>query len=387
MTAGAVAPGAGVPLWEDGAWSRLPALEGPAEADSCVVGLGGTGLTLVHALLARGESVVGLDAADVGAGAAGRNGGFLLAGAYDFHHDAVTRYGRDHARMLYEATLEELPLLAAAAPGTVRFTGSRRVAADDREVIDCEAQWRAMQRDGLPVEWDDGPHGPGLFFPRDGAFNPLARCRILARSALAGGARLYARTPAVEVGARHVRTLDGTLRCRRVFVAVDGGLEQLFPELVGRVRTARLQMLATAPAPEVHIPTPMYYRDGFEYWQQLPTGEVALGGFRDRGGEGEWGVDPTPTPAIQGMLEALLRDRLGVRAPVTHRWGALASFTPTGLPLVTRVRDGVWVLGGYCGTGNVIGALCAKAVVAAALDRRWTALRRVLGEAWRPSAT
>jgi gamma-glutamylputrescine oxidase len=378
---------AGVPVWEDGDWAPLPAVEGPLTADSCVVGLGGTGLTLVHALLARGESVVGIDAADVGAGAAGRNGGFLLAGAYDFYHDAVTRYGGALARSLYEATLEELPLLAAAAPGAVRWTGSRRVAVDDAEVLDCQAQWRAMQRDALPVEWDDGPHGPGLFFPRDGAFNPLQRCRILARTATDAGARLFARTAAGAVGPRHVATPRGVIRCRRVFVAVDGALERLFPELDGRVRTARLQMLATAPAPEVQIPTPMYYRDGFEYWQQLPSGEVALGGFRDQGGEAEWGVDPTPTSAIQGRLEALLRERLGVRAPITHRWGALAAFTPTGLPLVTRIRDGVWVLGGYCGTGNVLGAICAKGVVTAALDRRWTPLRRVLGEAWRPSGT
>lgn len=375
---------AGIPVWEDGAWTPLPVLEGPVTADSCVVGLGGTGLTLVHALLARGESVVGLDAADVGAGAAGRNGGFLLAGAYDFHHDAVARHGRALARSLYEATLEEMPRLAAAAPGTVRFTGSRRVAASDAEVRDCEAQLAAMTRDGLPVAWDDGPHGPGLFFPHDGAFNPLARCRVLARSALVGGARLYARSPAVALAAGQVATPAGAVRCRRLFVAVDGGLEQLLPELVGQVRTARLQMLATAPAPEVSIPTPMYYRDGFEYWQQLPTGEVALGGFRDQGGEAEWGQDPTPTAPLQDRLEALLRGRLGVRAPVTHRWGALAAFTPTGLPVVTRVRDGVWALGGYCGTGNVMGALCAKAVVPAALDGDPGPMRRVLGEAWTP---
>ena len=372
----------GVPVWEDGQWTPLPTLEGPVDAECCVVGLGGTGLTLVHALLARGASVVGVDAADVGAGAAGRNGGFLLAGAYDFYHDAVERHGRALARSLYEATLEEMPRIAEAAPGTVRGVGSRRVAASDAEVRDCEAQRRAMARDGLPVAWDDGPHGPGLFFPHDGAFNPLARCRVLARRAMADGAQLFARSPAVTVEAGRVTTPSGAIHCRRVFVAVDGGLELLLPELVGRVRTARLQMLATAAAPEVSIPTPMYYRDGYEYWQQLPGGEVALGVFRDQGGEAEWGMDPSPTAAIQDRLEALLRGRLGVRAPITHRWGALASFTPTGLPVVTLAREGIWALGGYNATGNVLGALCAKAVVPAALDGATAPMRRLLGEAW-----
>ena len=44
-----------------------------------------------------------------------------------------------------------------------------------------------------------------------------------------------------------VVTSRGMVRARRVIVAVDGHLEQLLPELAGRVRTARLQMLATAP--------------------------------------------------------------------------------------------------------------------------------------------
>jgi glycine/D-amino acid oxidase-like deaminating enzyme len=40
-------------------------------------------------LASSGFNVVGIDAVDVGAGAAGRNGGFLLAGDSDFYHDSV----------------------------------------------------------------------------------------------------------------------------------------------------------------------------------------------------------------------------------------------------------------------------------------------------------
>jgi hypothetical protein len=48
------------------------------------------------------------------------------------------------------------------------------------------------------------------------------------------------------------------------------------------------------------------------------------------------------------------------------------------------VRDHVWALGGYSGTGNVIGALSARAVVAAALDGEYAGVRLLLGEAWSP---
>jgi len=46
--------------------------------------------------------VIGIDAEDVGAGAAGRNGGFLLAGLADFYHEAVEKHGREFALTIYK---------------------------------------------------------------------------------------------------------------------------------------------------------------------------------------------------------------------------------------------------------------------------------------------
>jgi glycine/D-amino acid oxidase-like deaminating enzyme len=127
-------------------------------------------------------------------------------------------------------------------------------------------------------------------------------------------------------------------------------------------------MLATAPTTERTIPCPTYYREGFEYWQQTPDGCVAIGGFRDKAGESEWSHDAIPTTAVQSMLESFVRTELKVNAPVTHRWAACAAYTDTGLPVLQQVRKGVFAIGGYSGTGNVIGALCGRAVVAWAVD-------------------
>src|SRR5687767_6869168 len=87
-------PPVNVPVWDSGRRLGLPSLGGDAEADVCVVGLGGSGLAAVHALLDLGARVVGLDAGVVAGAAAGRNGGFLLAGLAPFHHDAVAAVGR-----------------------------------------------------------------------------------------------------------------------------------------------------------------------------------------------------------------------------------------------------------------------------------------------------
>ena len=65
---------------------------------------------------------------------------------------------------------------------------------------------------------------------------------------------------------------------------------------------------------------------------------------------------------MQDRLETFLRGRLGVQAPVTHRWAGVVSYTTSGLPIVEQVESGVWAVGGYNGTGNVVGAICGRGV-------------------------
>ncbi|MDP9406017.1 MAG: FAD-binding oxidoreductase, partial [Actinomycetota bacterium] len=129
----------------------------------------------------------------------------------------------------------------------------------------------------------------------------------------------------------------------------------------GRVRTVRAQMLATARAPEVDIPRPVYARFGYDYWQQLPDRRVVLGGLRDQFPATESTDRAVPTSALQRQLDVLLRDGLGVRAAVTHRWAGVIAFTDDRLPVLAEVRPGVWVAGAYSGTGNVLGSLCGRA--------------------------
>ena len=352
---------ANVPVWDDGAWEPLPRLEGEAGAEVCVVGLGGSGLACVHELLRLGQRVVGVDAGPVAGAAAGRNGGFLLAGASKFHHDAVAAYGRERALAIHRLTAAEIARMHRETPEAVRLTGSLRIAASPEEEADCRAQLAAMEADGLPAEAYDGPEGRGILFPTDAAFNPLLRCRILARRAVGAGARLFEHSPALEISGSEVRTPNGAVRCKAVIVCVDGNLDRLLPALAGRVRTARLQMVATAPLAEVRFPRPVYLRWGYEWWQQLADGRIALGGFRDRAGEGEWTCEATPSQAVQAMIERFLREDLKIDAPITHRWAACVGFTESGLPVCDEVEPGVWAVGGYSGTGNVIGAILGRA--------------------------
>jgi glycine/D-amino acid oxidase-like deaminating enzyme len=244
-----------------------------------------------------------------------------------------------------------------------RRTGSLRIASSTEELADCEQQLAAMQADRLAVERYQGEQGNGLLIPTDAVFNPLARCRKLAGQCIQQGARCFENTPALEITAGYVRTPQGSVACRHVLVAIDGGLERVLPELEDRVRTARLQMLGTAPTTEITVPRPVYARWGYEYWQQLSDHRIVLGGFRDTAKEEEWTLSAEPSAPIQHRLETFLRDHLGVRAAITHRWAASVGYTEHGLPVLEEVRLGVWAIGGYNGTGNVVGALCARAVI------------------------
>lgn len=344
-------------------------LGGDVVCDICVIGLGGSGLAAVHELISLGKRVVAIDAGTVAGGAAGRNGGFLLAGPADFHHDAIRTVGRDRAVALYRRTLAEIDRMQRETPEAIRRDGSLRVADSDDELDDCREQFEAMRADNLPAEWYQGPEGKGLRIPTDGVFHPMQRCRLLAARAVSLGAQLYESTRAMGIEGNLVTTDRGRIACDAVIVAVDGRLEQVIPELQGRVRTARLQMLASAPT-SFRSRHAVYARDGYEYWQQLPDGSIVLGGMRDRGGDGEWTDVAEPAEPVQSMLERYLRDRIGVHEPITHRWAGVVGYTENWMPVFEEVRPGVIVIGGYSGTGNVVGAICGRAAAQVVVEGR-----------------
>jgi glycine/D-amino acid oxidase-like deaminating enzyme len=272
-------------------------------ADVCVVGMGASGLTAARQLAERGADCLAIDAAGVGAGAAGANGGFLLAGPARFHHRALRELGRKAAVALYRATLDELDRVVDEEP-SVRRVGSVRVAASDRELADIGEQLNALRADGFRADAWDGPEGRGLLVPDDGVYQPMARCRRLAIAAARAGARLTAPVRAMEIHslAGRVRVVAdaAAIEARRVIVAVDGGLEVLLPELAGEVTTRRLQMLATAPDVGVVLSRPVYRRWGLDWYQQLPTGEVLLGGGRDIDENDVGPAEPTAATSLDG---------------------------------------------------------------------------------------
>ncbi|MGV8873561.1 MAG: NAD(P)/FAD-dependent oxidoreductase [Rhodococcus sp. (in: high G+C Gram-positive bacteria)] len=365
------------PAWDDdpvvSGWAGLPTLDRDCSADVCVVGLGGSGSAAIADLVDRGLDVVGLDAGRVAAGAAGRNGGFLLGGPATFLHTALASWGPS-ALDLYRATLAQIDSLEALlGSDVVRRTGSIRLAGvpgtppDAADEQDCRALAKCLRENDIAVEHYSGELGHGIFLPDDAVMNPARRAVGMA-SLLAGRARLFEHTPAVAIEHGAVTTPNGVIRCDLILVAVDGRLEYILPQLEGRVRTARLQMLATTPVSAGRLPCPVYGRWGYDYAQQDSSGRLYVGGGRDLFAEDEWTESGEPTGQVQRYLDSIAESFAGESFSVNARWAASVGFTADGRPLCTYVDDGVIAFGGYNGTGNLVGPVTACAAVALGLD-------------------
>lgn len=357
----------GVSVWDADGALAYPALQGEQYADVCVVGLGGSGLACIDQLLKHGVSIIGIDAGTVGGGAAGRNGGFLRAGTSLFYPEAVKRYGLDRAARMYSATIAERERLLSRFPGVARRVGYLRLAHDVVEEEDCREHLALLRQGPFPATWYDGPLGSGVLIPDDAVIDPLARCRLEAADVVAHGARLFEHSKAEWLSTGIVETAQGVVRCRLTIVAVDGALSVVLPELSDRVWPMRLQMLASAPHRAGVLPYAVSARWGWDYAQQLPGGTIALGGCRDAGGDAERTTDTDVTDVVQGALQNRFREITGVEPDVTYRWAATAGYTADGLPVLGEVRRGVWATGGYCGTGNLFGAACGRALAEVAL--------------------
>lgn len=357
-------------LWQDATGPAWAPLDGDALADVAIVGAGIAGLSLALALASEGASVVVLESRRIGAGASGRNAGFVLAGVAENFVAACRRYGTERATRLW------------------RFTRTNRVllrALIARHNIECEARWAgSLQVAGSAEEWAEMRESVALLGPQavraslidedraalfadDGELHPVRLLHGIAAATASLGASIHEGTRATAVSPDEILAGAGTVRAGAVVVCTGPWTEGLLPS--SRVIPIRGQMLATAPLGRRVFERPVYADRGYRYWRQSADGRAIVGGWRSLAFEEELGDVDRTTHIIQAALDGFLRER-GIDAPVTHRWSGTMEFSHDGLPYAGRRADGVWVLGGFTGHGN--GFAYAAAELVASLIRGGT---------------
>ena len=361
---------AATPYWQREPAEPREALTGDVTIDVAIIGGGIGGLATAWHLAERGLRSAIVERRTVASGASGRNGGFLIAGAAPMYNDAQERFGPVLARRIYAATLaaqQELFGVAAevGAADAFRQVGMLRLAVDPDEVPHVRAHADALASDGFPgsfVPADDLPaplrrigHA-GLFTAHDAGAHPVRWLRALAGALERRGVAIYEQTE-VTIDGRTLRAPGGEIRAGAVVVAADAAVGAMVPRYAGRVHARRLHMVATAPLATDHVRHPVYSRYGYEYHQQLPDGRIVLGGFSDLDGPDSYTDREEANPAVLDRLARYLSDDLGVDAPVERSWVGVVGYTDDARPFAGAVPDldGVYVMGGYCGTGN----LCA----------------------------
>lgn len=348
----------------------LPQVRFEGPPDVAVAGGGITGCSCALALAEAGLRVRLYEAREIAGGASGRNGGFALRGGAAPYPVLAESIGRDRTAELWRWTERELGELARLSGDAFRPTGSLRLAADEEERDELEAEYQALHDDGFAVEWQDelpqplgGRFPAAIFHPPDGVLQPARLVRGLAARAAEAGVEIYEHTrvsSAEETGAA------------TVVVATDGYPSGLLGELEGLIVPTRGQVIASEPVPERLFEVPHYGRHGFDYWHQTPEGRIVAGGFRDVSLQDEFTAEELTTPAVQSALEQFVASLMGRSLRVDYRWAGIFGMVFDFVPVVGHVpgTNGLWVAGGYSGHGMVLGFACGRLVARAILGER-----------------
>lgn len=242
-----------------------PPLTGHIETDVCVIGAGYTGLSTALFLAEHGFKVVVLEAAKVGFGASGRNGGQI-----------VNSYSRDLDTIEKQASPREAELIGAMA-----FEGGRIIRDRiTRYAIDCdlkeggifaalttrqmkhlEAQQQLWQRYGHdqlePLDRSDIRHEigserylGGLLDRSGGHIHPLNLALGEAAAIESLGGVIYEQSPAIRIERSMspvVHTVAGQVTAKFVVVAGNAYLGGLVPELAAKSMPCGSQVIATEP--------------------------------------------------------------------------------------------------------------------------------------------
>lgn len=335
-------------------------LQGTVTADVAVIGAGFLGLSTALHLAETGARVAVLEAQEPGAGASGRNTGFVVpnfpspsgpdAAIETFGADAGTwladRVGRSAtftfdlmSRLDIDCEQDRLGWAQAAHSPDMLATLASIAAGWERHGHPIEVLGREDTAALLGFA-----HYPGcMVFRSGGQLNPLAYVRGLARAARAKGVVLNTRSPVGGIersgSGWTVRTPGGSLDARQVVVTVNVATAGLL-DGAGPVRVSHMRQAATAPLPR----DAAYRGPSLPFSDTAPHPNFALRTTRD--GRLVTGGDPD---LARRRLAAVLPP--GQSVNIEHTWGGDTAHTDNLMPRFREPQPGLFEAIGCNGRG------------------------------------
>jgi gamma-glutamylputrescine oxidase len=354
------------------------------ETDVCIIGAGYTGLSTALFLLEHGFRVVILEAAKVGFGASGRNGGQI-----------VNSYSRDIDAVERSASSDEAQLI-----GTMAFEGGRIIhdrvarygihcdlkkggvfaALNSKQMLHLEAQkalWERYGYDQLEILDHNGirntvsseryvggmlDHGGGHIHPLNLALGEAAAVESL-------GGVIYEQSPATHIergSTARVQTENGHVTAKFVVVAGNAYLGGLVPELAAKSMPCGTQVIATEPLdPELAarlLPQDYCVEDCnylLDYFRLSADKRLIYGGGVVYGARDPADVDSIIRPKMLKTFPQLQ----GIKTDFA--WTGNFLLTLSRLPQVGRLGDNIYYSQGCSGHGVTYTHLAGKIIAEA----------------------
>lgn len=360
-----------------------PTLDGSRTVDVAIIGGGYTGLQAAFNLARAGVSVALLEAARLGDGASGRNGGQLNTGQRWWPEDLEKQVGYERSKILFDMAEDaKRHLLDFASahgiemdyrPGQLNVSHKR---GHERE-YQANAQIAAERYNYPHISFMDGKETAerlgstsyhcGVRDTGTGHVHPLKLLVGLARVASSAGAQIYENTRATAIektrngpgGKILVKTAKGTLTADRVLIATNAYIGNLEPVTAAHIMPIGSFIAATAPLddfPDV-IPGGEAVADSrfvVRYFRKDKDNRLLFGGR-------EVYSSKNPQDTAQAIRKQIIETYPALKdVPVTHAWGGNVGITLPRQPFVREVMPGVTSIGGYSGHGVMLSNYCGK---------------------------
>jgi gamma-glutamylputrescine oxidase len=345
-------------------------------ADVVIIGGGYVGLSTAYWISEYRPDlkIVVIDRSHLGAGASGRNAGFLTHGSATFYKTLNKEWGRDQALKLRSFAEESIQLVYQnVLKSSPEIKSEKTVSMTLFQTEEMRSAWNdhSFNPEDYNFTWRSADElSPGLKGKFFGAYetgaeykiNPIQLLSSLRVTLESRKIQIIENLSAFEITPDGVSTELNTIKCKQVVLALNGYFPQFHSAFQGLITPYRAQMMAVEL--EENIDSSALHYDSPErvYWRKSQDKVLLIGGKRLLDEAGEMGDFEKISFKIHAGLESYLKDQLKVRYKVINRWSGTMGFTAHELPLITKAEAPLdaYVIGGFSGHGMGLGFRSAK---------------------------